>query len=183
MKTVVLLIVATLFVCGSRAICIAQNSIGHADPSGLVGADQPNDTTAASNAVKALARLRRPEGTLTRTKDGVSHPDLDRAWDQHDAVVVTIAESIQAAIGKQFDTVTATADLDAAEKWQAIRKRFEDHGELPDNTETEAVVISASDAYWEAKGELAKAYDAVIKDLTREQQIDKAKAVREELRE
>jgi hypothetical protein len=122
------------------------------------------------------------EGTVARPKDGVQHPDLDKAWGEHGAAVEKFAERIATAIDKQFDAATDKADLDAAEKWQAVGKRFKDHGELPDTPETEEVVVFASAEYWKARAELIKAYETVIKSLTREQQISTAKAAREELR-
>jgi hypothetical protein len=122
------------------------------------------------------------EGTVARPKNGVQHPDLDKAWGEHTAAVEKFAERIATAIDKQFDAATDKADLDVAEKWQVVGNRFKDHGELPDNSETEEVVGFASAEYWKAKAELIEAYEAVIKSLTREQQISAAKAAREELR-
>jgi hypothetical protein len=119
---------------------------------------------------------------VARPKDGVQHPDLDKAWAEYDAVVAKAAEGIKAAITKQFDAATAKGDLDAAEKWQAALEKFEKAGEVPTDAETKSTVSAAVVAYKKAKEELAKAYEPVVKALTMEKKIADAKAAREELR-
>lgn len=167
-------VITSCFIVLFCSAVVAQDAAAQSDQSGLAGADKP--------PVQAVATPRHPEGTLSRPQDSVRHPILDRAWEKHDAVAAKAAERIGAAIDEQFDDATDQADLDAALKWQAVKKKFEQTGELPDDTRTEAAVIPAIAAYWEAKDELAKVYEAVIKDLTREQEIAAAQAVRKELR-
>jgi hypothetical protein len=124
----------------------------------------------------------RPQGSLVRPTDAVKHPALDKAWAEHDAAVARAGEAIKAAISEQFDAVTAEGDLEAAEKWEAVKNQFESTGQLPDDSRTDAAVVAAVAEYWEAQGELAKAYAVAIKELTVQKKIAEAKAVREELR-
>lgn len=115
------------------------------------------------------------------TKDGVKHPDLDKAWTDYDAAVAKVTESIKAAIAKQFDAATAKGDLDAAEKWQVIGEKFEKAGELPTDKEAKTAVSAAVADYKKAREELTKVYEAVVKNLTMEKKIAEAKAVRNEM--
>lgn len=161
---------------------VAEDSPAQTDPSDHAGGDMPKDANAADAPAAAVVRPARPLGMLSRPKDSVRHVELDRAWSEHDAVVTRVTERIKDAIDQQFDAATDKADLDAAAKWEVVLKRFEEHGDLPNEKETEAAVNEAIVEYWDAKAALAEAYDAVIKDLTRQQQIATAKSVREELR-
>jgi hypothetical protein len=159
--------------------CLAQQP-GPTTLENLVNSPEDQDASAVTEA--ADSGPKRPAGTLFRPKDGVQHPDLDKAWAEYDGVVTKAAEGIKAAITKQFDAATAKGDLDAAEKWQVIGEKFEKSGELPTETETKAAVSTAVADYKKAKEELAKAYEAVVKALTMEKKIVEAKAARDEAR-
>lgn len=141
-------------------------------------AQQPGQMPART--AEADAGPKRPAGTVTRPKDGVQHPDLDKAWADYDAAVAKAAEEIRAAIAKQFDAATAKGDLNAAEKWQVISEKFQTSGELPSESEKKTVVSVTVATCKKAKDELGKAYDAVVKTLTRDKKIVEAKAVRSE---
>jgi hypothetical protein len=160
------------------AVCIAQEPSGPATLEGLANSPEDQDASAVPEA--ADSGPRRSAGTVTRPKDGVQHPDLDKAWAEYDAVVAKAAEGIKAALSKHFDAAAEKGDLDAAEKWQTALEKFEKAGEVPAETDTKSAVTSAVADYKRAKDELAKAYEAVVKALTMEKKITEAKAARDE---
>jgi hypothetical protein len=164
----------------NTAACFAQPPTGPATLEGLLNADEGQKPAAPT--APADADPKRPAGTVARPKDGVQHPDLDKAWAEYEQTISKVAESVMAAINKQFDAAAAKGDLDAAEKWQAIGERFEKAGEIPVDTDAKAAVSAAFADYKKAKKELAKAYEPVVKALTKEKKIAEAKAAREELR-
>jgi hypothetical protein len=170
----------TASLCWSTATCVAQQARGPATLENLVNADEAQETPAAAEVEAANAGPKSPAGTASRPKDGVQHPDLDKAWAEYDAKVAKAAESIKVAISKQFDAATAKGDLDMAEKWQVIGDKFEKAGEVPLERETKSVVIAALADYKQAKEDLMKMYESVVKGLTMEKKIVEAKAVRSE---
>jgi len=159
----------------NTAACLAQRPTGPATLEGLLNSDEGQKPTA-----EADADPKRPAGTVARPKDGVQHPDLDKAWAVYDQAVANAAESIKAAILKLFDAATARGDLDAAEKWQAALKKFVKSGEVPAEAEIKPTVNATVSDYKKAKEELAETYDAVVKALTMEKKLAEAKAVRDE---
>jgi hypothetical protein len=165
----------------NTAACLAQQP-GPATLEGLVNSGEAQEATKAAEAGSTDAAPKRPAGTVSRPKDGVQHPDLDKAWAEYDAVVTKAAESIRTAISKQFDAATSKGDLDAAEKWQAIGEKFEQMGELPAEPETKPAVSAAVADYKKAREALNKAYESVVKSLTIEKKIADAKAARDEVR-
>jgi len=172
---------AYIFVLVVAFPCFAQAQSGPATLEDLANADEANGADAAPDAeVAADSGPKRPAGSVNRPKDGVQHPDLNKAWAEYDAVVAKAAEGIKQAIGKQFDAATANGDLDSAEKWQAALEKFEKAGEVPSQSETKSAVSAAVADYKKAKEELSKAYEAVVKALTMEKKIADAKAVRGE---
>jgi hypothetical protein len=177
MRSFAYLCLLALLIGGNTAACLAQQPTSPATLEGLLNSDEGQKP-----AVAADAGTKRPAGTLARPKDGVQHPDLDKAWVEYDAVVAKAAESIKAGITKQFDAATAKGDLDAAEKWQKAIENFEKAGEVPSGSEMKAAVSAAVADCKRAKDELTKAYEAVVKALTMEKKIADAKAVRGELR-
>jgi hypothetical protein len=170
------LLAACTVVLGVGFPLYAQAQSGPATLENLVNSPEAQGTPAVPEVAP-----KRPAGTVVRPKDGVQHPDLDKAWAEYDAVVTTAAEGIKAAISKQFDAATAKGDLDAAEKWQTALEKFEKAGEVPIETETKATVNAALGDYKKAREELGKAYESVVKALTMEKKIAEAKAVRGEL--
>jgi len=160
----------------------AQQAKGPRTLEGLLNSeDAQKPAVAAAEADATDAGPKRPAGTVVRPKDGVQHPDLDKAWADYDAAVSKAAESIKAAINKQFDAATEKGDLDAADKWQTALEKFEKAGEVPTEKETKVAVNAATADFKKAKEELTKAYEAVKKALTMEKKIQEAKAVRGEL--
>jgi len=156
----------------NTAACFAQQPTGPATLEGLLNAGEGRKPTA-----EADADPKRPAGTVARPKDGVQHPDLDKAWAEYDAVVAKAAEGIKAAISKQFDAATAKGDLDAAEKWQVAMEKFEEAGEVPSGGEAKAAVSAAVAHYKMAKDKLSKAYESVVKALTMEKKVADARLV------
>jgi hypothetical protein len=161
--------------------CFGQNSPGPATLESLVNAGESQQVPAVAASEEGDAGPRRPAGTVARPKDGVQHPDLDKAWAEYDMAVAKAAEGIKAAISKQFAAATAKGNLDAAEKWQAALEMFEKTGEVPVEAVTKAAVSAAVAEYKNAEEELSKTYEAVVKSLTMAQKIAEAKAVRNEL--
>jgi hypothetical protein len=178
MKTFVYLFMLASLVCGNTAACLAQQP-GPATLENLVNSPEDQD---ASAVTEVDAGPKPPAGTVARPKDGVQHPDLDKAWADYDAVVAKAAEGIKAAITKQFDAAAEKGDLDAAEKWQTALEKFKKTGEVPSGSETKSAVSAAVADYKKAKEELGKAYESVVKALTMEKKIAEAKAAREERR-
>ena len=172
-----------LVLCGA-APSYAQQT-GPRTLENLLNSDEAQKPTAAAEAAGADATdagTKRPAGTLVRPKDGVQHPDLDKAWADYDAAVGKVTESIKGVINKQFDAATAKGNLDTAEKWQNALEKFEKAGELPAESELKAAVNAAAGEYKKAKDELINAYEAVVKSLTIEKKIANAKTAREESR-
>jgi hypothetical protein len=160
--------------------CFGQNSPGPATLENLLQPDAAQDRTATPAPDANEPKSTRPAGAVTRPKDGVKHPDLDKAWAAYDATLAKAAERINAAISKQFSAATAKGDLDAAVKWQAALEKFEKAGEVPAEPETKAAVSAALADYKKAKQELAKAYKAVEEALTIQEKIPEARAARDE---
>lgn len=174
---VVALILGSVFVSSS----VAQQPTGPVTLGNVPAPDEAPSPTAAPEAKAADAGAVRPAGTLVRPKDGVQHPDLDKAWKGYEAAVANATESIKAAIAKQHDAAAATGKLELVEKWEAIEEKFRNAGELPaEGEETKAAVRAAVADYKSAKDELAKTYESVVKGLTMEKKIPEAKAVRAE---
>lgn len=166
---VVAAVLAAVFVSSS----VAQQPTGPATIENVLASDEAPKPPAAPEAKAADADAVRPSGTLVRPKDGVQHPALDKAWAEYDAAVTKTAESVRAALAKQFAAATAKGDLDAAEKWQKAIERFEEAGEVPAETDTK-------DSIKRANNELIKAYTAVEKDFTVEKKLNEARATRDE---
>lgn len=149
----------------------------------LLNSDEATKPTATADAAETdttETAPKRPAGMLVRPKDGVQHPDLDKAWQKYEAAVAKVTESMKAAINKQFDAATAKGDLNAAEKWQIAMEKFEKTGELPTEKEAKIALSAAVSNYKKASEELTKAYEAIVKSLTMEKKIEEAKTVRAE---
>ncbi len=179
-------LVSCALVFGGKSQGLAQQPTGPATLENLLTdevvapANPPVVVDATGPAAPAPFLGGRIQGTVVRPKDGVQHPDLDKAWVEYEAAVGKAAESVKAAISRQFDAAAAKENLDQAEKWQAILEQFEKAGEFPDSADTKAAVSAAVAVYTKAHEQLAKTYDATVKALTREKNIVEAKAVRAE---
>jgi hypothetical protein len=173
------------FLLGGFVPCRAQLPSGPATLEKLVNEDGPaSSVQPAADANQPAAEsdrlAARPQGTLVRPRDGVQHPDLDRAWADYDGVVNKVTEDIRAAITKLFDAAAAEGDLDAAERWQAALDRFSTDGRVPAEGAMNAIASNANSEIREAKDKLAEAYEAVVKVLTIEKNLSLAKTVRAE---
>lgn len=60
---------------------------------------------------KADAGPKRPAGAVTRPKDGVQHPDLDKASAEYEADVARAREVILAAMNKKLDAAHKVGGL------------------------------------------------------------------------
>ena len=160
--------------------CLAQQPTGPATLENLLLPDKAQKPAATLKGDAADVGTKRFVGSVVRPQDGVKHPDLDKGWAVYDAAAAKAAESIKAAISKQFEAATAKGDLDAAEKWQATLEKFEKTGELPTEKEAKTAVSAAVADYKKAKDELSKAYEAVVTALTMEKKITEARAARTE---
>lgn len=160
--------VAVMIVTGVLAPCQAQQPNGSATLADLLSTDAEASTAAHS----------RLAGTLVRPEDGVRHQTLDDAWAAYDAAVAKATSAISEKIAKEFDAATAKGDLAAAEKWQSIGARLEKDGAVRVERATKAVAYAALNECLKAADELAGVYGSLVKDLTREQKIPEAEAVR-----
>ena len=176
-------VVSCVLVLGGALPGLAQQQqqVGPRTLEGLLNFGETQEPATAAEAELTDAGPKPPAGTVARPKDGVQHPDLDKAWADYDAAVLKVTELIKAAISKQFDAAATKGDLDAAEKWQVIGKKFEADGELPSEEETKATVSAAVVEYKQAREKLTKAYEDVVKALTIEKRIADARAARAEL--
>lgn len=178
MRVIVFLLAVLLLVGERSSFCFAQEPAGPATPDGVLDSDETRKTAEAAEVAAAVVGPKRPAGAVARPKEGMQHPDLDKAWADYDAVVAKVTESIKAAVAKQFDAAAAKGDLDAAEKWQAIGDKFDSQGAMPSETETKAVVGNTAAELKKAEEKLASAYEGVVKLLTMEKKLADAKAVR-----
>lgn len=176
------LLVASMFVLAVASPCFAQSPPGPATLENLVNSGEKPAAVAAPQPETPDTSRKRPAGALARPKDGVQHPDLDKAWTEYDTTVTKAARAMRAAVAQQFDAVAGRGDLEAAEKWQALLEKFDTAGELPDQVETKATVSGYTDELKNANNLLDKAYDAVVKSLTMGKKIVEARAVRDEQR-
>ena len=168
-----------LVVLGVAYPGFAQTPTGPATLESPVNSGDSRSSTASATEATA-SDTKRPTGTVSRPKDGVRHPALDKAWAEYDAVIDKAAEQIRAAISKQFGVATAKGDLEAADKWQTTLEKFETSGEVPAETGTKIAVSEAVADCKRAKERLGMAYEAAIKALTKEKKIAEAKVVRAE---
>jgi tetratricopeptide (TPR) repeat protein len=171
---------ACVLVLGSSSASFGQEPSGPRTLENLLKSDDAEQSAAPAKADVADAVPKRPSGTVIRAKDGVQHPDLDKAWADYDAAVAKASKGIQAAIAKQFDAATSKGNLDAAVTWQEIGEKFEKAGEIPTANEINGVVSAAVNDYEKALEQLSKAYESTMKVLTKEKRITEAKAVRAE---
>jgi hypothetical protein len=149
-------------------------SVVNGEPAVPVVADDGNHAAGSDTSTDLL------KGLLLRPKHIDASTNLDAAWTEYEDAVTKVRDDIRTAIAKQFDTATAKGDLDAAEKWQAIGKKFEQAGELPAECNTEPTVTAPIAEYKRAKDLLGKAYDAAVKSLTMDKKIPVARALRDE---
>lgn len=171
---------AFVVVLGVGLPCFAQPQPGPATLEDLADSGAIQGTATDSEREPAGSGPNRPAGTVVRPKDGVQHPDLDKAWAEYDETVAKAAKSVWTAISQQFDAAAAKGDLDTAEIWQEVLKEFEKSGEVPSRSETKAAVSAAVADCRKARDELATTYEAVVKALTKEKRIPEAKGVRNE---
>jgi hypothetical protein len=169
-----------VFVVAISSPCLAQNPSGPRTLEGLLNADGAQHAPTAPVAEPNPAGPHRPAGTAARPRDGVQHPDLDKAWAKYEAAVSKASDEIKAAVTKQFDAAAAKGDLDLAEKWQSALEKFEKAGQVPSGSETKSAVSAAVADYKKARDALSTAYEAVMKALTMEKKIAEAKAARDE---
>jgi hypothetical protein len=181
MRSWALKFLCVLVCCGSSPV-LAQQQAGPRTLQGLVQAGETINQSTDSESDAPTAGPKRPTGTCVRPRDGVQHPDLDRAWADYDAAVTNAADGLLAAINEQFDAAAAKGDLDAAEIWQARLENFEKNGEWSADLLTKSALAPAVATFKQAKDELTKAYESLVKDLTMQKKIAQAKIVRNEMR-
>jgi len=123
----------------------------------------------------------RIQGAAARPKDSVQHPDLDAAWAEYDEQIETAAKAIEQAIEKELNAAAAAGDLDAALKWKTAGEQFKKDGRIPEGMEgAKPQGRPKPRLVAEARGRLAKAYEAVEKELVKSLDLEKAKQVRSE---
>jgi hypothetical protein len=118
-------------VVGVAIPCFAQAPPGPATLETLANSPEAQSAQAAPEA--ADSGPKRPAGTVARPKDGVQHPDLDKAWAKYDAVVDEAFGDVEAEMRKQFDAAEKIGDFKVAKKWETYLRKFKELGELPDD--------------------------------------------------
>lgn len=181
----VLIFFSLAFLCSACAIhpCLAEQ-----EPSGQTlkhqlkaDADAPGEGKPALKPDPVSPAPVRPMGTVTRPKNGVRYPDLDKAWAEYDLIVAKVTEDIRAAIKKEFQAAVTKGDLGTAEKWESIGKKFESDGDCKLEEELGVTGKKADLKLKSAQATLEKAYDSVVKALTKEKRIVQAKSAKSEL--
>lgn len=172
--------IAVAFMGGNLSHCLAQQAPDPATLENLLKPEEVQKRPANPETKATDADPVHPAGTFVRPKDGLQHPDLEKAWVEYDTAVKKASEGIKTAIAKQCEAVMAKGNLDAAEKWQATLRKFETAGEMPEAGATKAAVNAAATEYKKANDELTKAYEAVVRALTKEKRIDLARAANSE---
>lgn len=171
-------LLSAFVVLGISLPCFAQAQPGSTTLGSLPNTTEGQDASALRYVADAAPKS--PAGAVARPKDGLRHPDLDKAWAKYDAEVALAVERTKSALSKLFDAAAEKGDLDSAEKWQKAIALFEKEGVVP----TDAAMKTAGGAviadYKKAKDELKKAYEQVVKALTMEKKLVEAKAVRDE---
>jgi hypothetical protein len=112
-----------------------------------------------------VAIVPRPASILLRPKNGVQHPDLDKAWDEYDAAVREAAKGIRAAVAKHFKAAAGVGDLKLTQTWKATAEAFEKHGTLP-REYAEDIQAAIADLR-RAESAIEKAYEETVKALTK----------------
>lgn len=143
----------------------------------------------ATDPAESALPAGRIQGAVARPKDGVQHPDLDAAWAEYDTQIETVAKAIEQAIERELKAAAEAGDLDAALKWKTAGEQFKKDGRIPEGmegtkpqgrpkpkpTKPEA---SSQSIVAEAQGRLAKAYEAVEKELVKGLELERAQQVR-----
>jgi hypothetical protein len=133
----------------------------------------------------------RIHGAIARPKDGVQHPDIDAAWAEYDKQIETAAQAIEQAIEKELNAAAAAGDLDAALIWKTAGEQFRKDGRIPEGLDGQKPQgrskprpakseSSPQSLVVDAQGRLARAYEAVEKELVKSLDLEKAKQVRSE---
>jgi hypothetical protein len=169
---------------------------------GFVPSEAPAQRPTAADATEPAAPTPLPtgriDGAVARPKDSVQHPDLDAAWAQYDREIDAVAKAVETAIEQKLNAAAAAGDLDASLKWKTAGEQFNKDRRIPEGLKgqntggpkpprmpkaTRQPINSESSfpvLLGEAGERLAKAYEAVEKDLVRSRDFDAAKKVRSE---
>jgi hypothetical protein len=130
---------------------------------------------------------------VARPKDGVQHPDLNKAWADYDEQIETAAKAIEQAIERELNKAAEAGDLDAALKWKTAGEQFRKDGRVPEGLDDEKAKgrpkakpqkpdPPPQSLVVEAQVRLAKAYEAVEKSLVKGLDLEQAKQIRAERR-
>lgn len=168
-----------------------QQQSGPRTLEGLLNSGEAQAPTATAEAAKAAVPAGRIQGAVARPKDGVQHPDLDAAWTEYDKQIETAAKAIEQAIERELSKAAEAGDLDAALKWKTAGEQFKKAGRIPEGLDGQkprtppkqrpAKSESSSESLVaEAQVRLAKAYEAVEKELVKSLDLEKATQVRSE---
>ncbi len=158
---------------------------------GAAPAKRPVAVDASAPAAPNPFPSGRIQGAVARPRDGVQHPDLDKAWAEYDEQIETAAKAIEQAIEKQLNAAAASGDLDAALKWKRAGEQFQKDGQIPEvldgsmpqgrpKPRPTKPETSPQSLVAEAQARLAKTYEAVEKQLVKSLDLDRAKQVRSE---
>jgi hypothetical protein len=155
------------------------------------GQQRPVAVDAAEPTAAVEPPAGRLQGTVTRPKDGVQHPGLDVAWNEYDEELNAVAKVVEEVIEQRLNAAAATGNLDAAMKWKAASKQFQEAGRIPEELDasqpdgkpprpTKASYASPHSRLEKAANRLAKAYESAEQELTKQHDFEKATQVRAE---
>jgi hypothetical protein len=190
-------VASCVLVLGGTSRGLAQQPTGPATlenlptDEGVAPAKRPVAVDATAPTAANTLSSARIQGAVTRPKDGVQHPDLDKAWAEYAEQIETVAKAIEQAIEKGLNAAAASGDLDAALKWKTAGEQFQKDGQIPEvldgpkpqgrpKPRPTKLETSPQSLVTEARARLAKAYEAVEKELVKSLDLEKAKQVRSE---
>jgi len=149
------------------------------------------------------AQLTAPQLTKPTTEAAVGdalHEKYEAAWIRYEKAVGEVREKVNAALDAQFEKAADAGNLDLADMWDKKKKVFADTGSVawPSDGKTKAewrkkhpttefpddfseVIAAAVSGYEKAVATLKDDYESLVKDYTKDRNLARAKALRDEL--
>jgi len=157
----------------------------------------------AVSAVTAHAQLATPQLTRPTTEAAAGdalHEKYDAAWFRYEQAIGEVRDKVNAALDAQFEKAADAGNLDLADMWDEKKKVFADTGSVAwssdGKTKTEwrkkhpttdfpdeftDGISAAGVGFEKAVATLKEDYESLVKDYTKERNLARAKALREEL--
>jgi hypothetical protein len=159
-------------------------------------------TTATSLGAPAAVVVNKPSLVCPQTEVGSDslQARYTGMWGQYTTSVDEATKKLQQEFERQSKKATAAGNLDLVLFWKGLAKKFEQTGEVtweassqkktwndrfgdaPFPEEFTVTVKNASEAYSSAKTSLENAYNSLVGELTKAEELDKALKVRAEIK-